>query len=69
MNKKFWNWVEDKDGRTLYLDGVIAEETWFGDEVTPKQFKEELLSGTGDIAVWINSPGGDVLQQVKSIIC
>lgn len=60
MNKKFWNWVEDKDGRTLYLDGVIAEDTWFGDEVTPKQFKEELLSGTGDIAVWINSPGGDV---------
>jgi len=42
------------------LTVVIAEETWFGDEVTPKQFKEELLSGTGDIAVWINSPGGDV---------
>jgi len=60
VNKKFWNWVKDEDGRTLYLDGVIAEETWFGDEVTPKQFKAELLDGTGDITIWINSPGGDV---------
>lgn len=60
MGKKFWNWAESKDGRTLYLDGVIAEETWFGDEVTPKQFKAELFSSTGDVTVWINSPGGDV---------
>jgi len=60
LNKKFWNWVKNEEGRTLYLDGAIAEETWYGDEVTPKQFKTELLSGNGDITVWINSPGGDV---------
>ena len=60
MNKKFWNWVETGEGRTLYLDGAIAEETWYGDEITPKQFKSELMSGTGDITVWINSPGGCV---------
>jgi len=60
LRNKFWNWVENKDGRILYLDGAIAEETWFGDEVTPKQFKDELVSGVGDITVWINSPGGDV---------
>jgi ATP-dependent Clp protease protease subunit len=60
LNKKFWNWVKSEDGRTLYLDGAIAEETWWGDEVTPKQFKAELLSGSGDITIWINSPGGDV---------
>lgn len=60
MNKKFWNWVKNEEGRTLYLDGAIAEETWYGDEVTPKQFKSELLSGSGDITIWINSPGGDV---------
>lgn len=60
MNKKFWNWVKNEEGRTLYLDGAIAEETWYGDEVTPKQFKTELLSGSGDITIWINSPGGDV---------
>lgn len=57
---KFWNWVANKEGRTLYLDGAIAEETWLGDEITPKEFKEELNNGSGDITVWINSPGGDV---------
>ena len=59
--RKFWNWVRDSDEeRTLYLNGVISEETWWGDEVTPKLFKDELLASTGDITVWINSPGGDV---------
>ena len=58
--KKFWNWVRNEDNsRTLFLDGVIAEESWFGDEVTPKLFKTDLLSGEGDIEIWINSPGGD----------
>ncbi len=61
MHKKFWNWVKNEDGlRTLYLDGAIAEESWLGDEITPKQFKNELLSGEGNITIWINSPGGDV---------
>jgi len=60
LNKTFWNWVKNEEGRTLYLDGAIAEETWWGDEVTPKQFKAELISGSGDITVWINSPGGCV---------
>lgn len=58
--KKFWNWVKNEEGRTLYLDGVIAEESWFGDEVTPRQFKSELMNEGGDITIWINSPGGDV---------
>ena len=59
--KKFWNWVKDEDtgSRTLYLNGTIAEETWFDDDVTPKAFKDELNAGAGDIVVWINSPGGD----------
>ena len=60
MKKKFWNWVNSDGSRTLYLDGAIAEETWYGDEITPKQFKSELLSDNGDITIWINSPGGDV---------
>jgi ATP-dependent Clp protease protease subunit len=58
--QKFWNWVKNEDGRTLYLDGAISEATWWGDEVTPKQFKAELMSGSGDITIWINSPGGDI---------
>ena len=45
--------------RILFLNGTIAEESWFDDEVTPALFKDELNSGEGDITVWINSPGGD----------
>ena len=62
----FWNWVRDSDEeRTLYLNGPIAEETWWGDEVTPKLFKDELLSASGNITVWINSPGGDVFAAAQ----
>jgi hypothetical protein len=28
---------------------MIAEESWFDDDVTPKIFKEELMAGSGDI--------------------
>ena len=69
-NKKFWNWVKNDAGesdvtdkpttRTLYLNGVISSEGWFDDDVTPKMFKDELESGSGDIEVWLDSPGGDV---------
>jgi ATP-dependent Clp protease protease subunit len=58
--KKFWNWVKNEDGRTLYFDGYIAQDSWFDDDITPKKFKAELTAITGDIAVWLNSPGGDV---------
>ena len=37
--KKFWNWARDaNDNRVLYLDGVIAEESWFDDDITPAAF-------------------------------
>ena len=60
MNK-FWNWVKNEDTgqRTLYLEGVIAQESWFGDEVTPAAFKDELMAGNQPITVHINSIGGD----------
>lgn len=59
--RRFWSFLKNESGgRTLYFDGVIAEETWLGDEITPKLFKDELLSGEGDVTIWINSPGGDV---------
>ncbi len=58
---KFWNWAKDEDTgqRVLWLEGVIAEESWFGDEITPAIFKEELFSEKGPILLHINSPGGD----------
>jgi ATP-dependent Clp protease protease subunit len=61
--KKFWNWGQDENSgvRTLYLDGVIAVESWFDDDVTPKAFKSELTAGEGDLVIWLNSPGGDCI--------
>ena len=68
MNK-FWNWTvtnnDEKTERILTLSGVIAEESWFDDEVTPALFKDELNSGEGDITVWINSPGGDCIAAAQ----
>ena len=49
----------------LFLNGTIAEESWFDDDVTPALFKEELLGGSGDITVWINSPGGDCVAAAQ----
>lgn len=51
--------------RILELSGTIAEESWFDDDVTPQLFKDELNSGTGDITVWINSPGGDCVAAAQ----
>ena len=74
-NKKFWHWIKNDAGesdiadtpttRTLYLNGVIAEESWYGDEVTPQLFKDELDAENGDIEVWINSVGGDVMAATQ----
>ena len=51
--------------RILEISGTIAEESWFDDDVTPQLFKDELNSGTGDITVWINSPGGDCVAAAQ----
>ena len=59
--RKFWNWTKNEETgeRILRLNGTIAEESWFDDDVTPKAFETELEAETGDVVVWINSPGGD----------
>ena len=71
---RFWNWTPDtltstntdeQTARTLHLEGVIAPETWFDDEITPALFKEELNSASGPITVWINSPGGDCVAAAQ----
>ena len=73
-NKKFWNWKsrktlnqanEEVAERVLELHGTIAEESWFDDDVTPQLFKDELNAGSGDITVWINSPGGDCVAAAQ----
>jgi len=74
-NKKFWNWRSKKSlnqetneevvERILELRGTIAEESWFDDDFTPQMFKDELNSGSGNITVWINSPGGDCVAAAQ----
>lgn len=76
-SKKFWNWLsvkdeagEDTNERVLEINGEIASESWFDDDVTPKLFKDELLSGSGPITIWLNSPGGDCIaaSQIYSML-
>ena len=66
--KKFWDWIEseDKDGeRVMHLDGTIAEDSWWGDEVTPALFRKELNRASGPLTIWINSYGGDVFAAAQ----
>lgn len=73
--KKFWKWKkqtvtnqetqEQTLERTLFLNGTIAEESWFDDDITPKLFRDELFAGNGDITILINSPGGDCVAAAQ----
>lgn len=72
--KKFWKWkdktITNKDNepileRTLFLNGTIAEESWYDDDVTPKLFEQELMEDKGDVTIWINSPGGDCVAAAQ----
>jgi len=56
---KFWAALEQQN--VLRIEGEIASESWLGDEVTPKQFRNDLNKLKGDITVYISSPGGDVV--------
>lgn len=73
--KKFWKWTNQAETeasaeRVLELNGTIAEESWFDDDVTPAMFKSELFSGSGPVTIWINSPGGDCIaaSQIYSML-
>ena len=73
--RRFWNWepaAPETDGpagsdtsRVLRINGVIAEQSWFDDDITPALFASELNNGSGDVTVWINSPGGDVVAAAQ----
>lgn len=69
---RFWNWADspnndatEQGDRILRLEGVIAPETWFDDEITPAVFNEELNAGNGPVTVWINSVGGDCVAAAQ----
>lgn len=63
-NRKFWQIraAAEEGAGELLLYGEISDSTWWGDEVTPKQFREDLqaLGDIKELRVYINSPGGDV---------
>ena len=59
---KFWNFIknEETSETELYFEGPLSSSTWYGDELTPALFKDELNKHPGNLTVWISSPGGDV---------
>lgn len=63
MPKKFWKFRNQAAGSAeLLLYGDISDSSWWGDEVTPKTFADELnaLGALTSLTVRINSGGGDV---------
>lgn len=59
--QKFWNWIhDDSGGRVLRLEGPIDSESYWGSEITPQDFRDELYAEDGDITIWLTSPGGNV---------
>ena len=71
-DNRFWNWVrnEETGASEMYLYGAIAESTWFENDITPAMFRSELQKHSGDVTVFINSPGGDVFaaSQIYSML-
>lgn len=60
---KFWNLIPDAEAPgdgVLDIEGPIAEETFWGDETSSREFKKALAK-VGNVTVHINSPGGDVM--------
>ena len=72
--KKFWQFraATENSSAELLLYGYISESSWWGDEVTPKQFAEDLkaLGDINELSVRINSGGGDVFagQTIYSLL-
>ena len=67
-NKKFWKFCNQAGNKVeLLLYGDISQTSWWGDEVTPKQFAEELagLGALDEITVRINSGGGIRKAQIS----
>lgn len=65
--KPFWVFrdaAQTESGETeLEIYGPISEFSWWGDEVTPKLFKEQLYGKgkNGPVTVRLNSYGGDLI--------
>ena len=60
--------MASQEGNTaeLLLYGEISDYSWYGDEITPTEFNNDLktLGAVEEITVRINSGGGDVFAAV-----
>ena len=69
MPNKFWKFrnAADGSGELLLYGNIAGEKSWYSDDVTPKQFAEDLagLGTVSNITVRINSGGGDVFAAVE----
>lgn len=64
--QKFWNWIhDDSGGRVLRLEGPIDSESFWGNEITPQDFRDELYAENGDVTIYLNSPGGNVFAAAE----
>lgn len=72
----FWRVVDaassDSGEAEIEFYGPISEFSWWGDEITPANFKADLfkLGNGGPVTVRLNSPGGDAwaASVIRSII-
>ncbi len=73
--RRFWNFTEGPEERILYISGEIIDgydEDGYNEGIksTADIFRDELYSGEGNISVWVNSPGGDMVTgaQIYNLI-
>lgn len=65
---RFWNFIanQEENNAELLLYGEISDTSWYGDEITPAEFNNDLkaVGAVNEIIVRINSGGGDVFAAV-----
>lgn len=68
--RQFWSLAEAADGGDLYILSAIESEEWFGDEATPQKMHDAMMSISGELRVWLDSPGGDAFagQQIHEML-
>ncbi len=75
-HSRFWNVVNAAESQSgepeIEFSGVISEYSWWGDEITPQMFKDDLnnIGKGGPVTIKVNSGGGDVIAAsvIRSIL-